>query len=185
MTRQCGDCQLCCKLLPVRELSKGANSRCQYQRRGKGCTVYHKPEMPFSCRMWNCRWLLGDRTENLSRPDRSGYVLDVMPDFVTARDNVTGKETHIPVLQVWVDPARPGAWKNDPALIAYIERLAREDGMATIVRNGSVKATTVIAPSLDKGGQWHFITSGVVEETHTPEDYVKAGFGLAFSEVPT
>ena len=44
--RRCGDCQLCCKLLPVRELSKGASERCRHQRVGKGCTVYRQPGMP-------------------------------------------------------------------------------------------------------------------------------------------
>jgi len=32
MNRTCGGCTLCCKLLPVRELKKPANTRCQHQR---------------------------------------------------------------------------------------------------------------------------------------------------------
>jgi hypothetical protein len=38
--RRCGDCQLCCKLLPTREVNKPANTRCQHQRAHKGCAIY-------------------------------------------------------------------------------------------------------------------------------------------------
>ena len=42
--RKCGDCQLCCKLVPVADnlvgLHKPANTRCPYQRHHKGCTIY-------------------------------------------------------------------------------------------------------------------------------------------------
>jgi hypothetical protein len=69
-------------LLPVKELGKGAGERCRHQR-GLGCKVYHqlKTVSP-SCAMWTCRWLVEDDTSDLSRPDRSHYVIDVMPDYV-------------------------------------------------------------------------------------------------------
>src|SRR5262245_54343180 len=56
--RRCGDCTLCCKLLPVRELHKKGGERCQHQKAGKGCGVYNKPAMPPSCGLWSCRWLV-------------------------------------------------------------------------------------------------------------------------------
>ena len=39
-TRQCGDCTLCCRLLPVRSLNKGAGERCKHQSHARGCKVY-------------------------------------------------------------------------------------------------------------------------------------------------
>ena len=76
MTRQCGDCQLCCKLLPVPPLEKKAGQRCQHQKFGKGCTVYHsRAGMPMECSIWNCRWLVNDDADELSRPDRVHYVI--------------------------------------------------------------------------------------------------------------
>ena len=39
MTRQCGSCTLCCKLIPVEELHKAAGQRCQHVRAGKGCSI--------------------------------------------------------------------------------------------------------------------------------------------------
>jgi len=38
--RVCGSCSLCCKLLPIPPLNKPAGKRCDYQRHGKGCTIY-------------------------------------------------------------------------------------------------------------------------------------------------
>jgi len=101
MSRQCGACTLCCKLLPVHDgvlingkrmqgnLDKPAGERCRYQRH-TGCTVYNTALMPACCKMWNCRWLGNDDTGDLSRPDRSHYVIDIMPDYVTVVDNAGG-----------------------------------------------------------------------------------------------
>lgn len=83
MNRTCGDCQLCCKLLPVRAVGKGANERCRHQRFGKGCAIYHHPSFPVECRVWSCRWLVDPEAHGLSRPDRTHYVVDIMPDFLT------------------------------------------------------------------------------------------------------
>jgi hypothetical protein len=60
MRRECGDCQLCCRLLQVPPLGKKAGQRCQYQKFGKGCAVYHTAKMPPECRLWNCRWISRD-----------------------------------------------------------------------------------------------------------------------------
>ena len=177
MTRTCGDCQLCCKLLPVRELSKDANTRCQHQKHGKGCGVYGSKAMPMSCKLWNCRWLLNDQTTHLSRPDRAGYVIDVMPDFVTHRNELSGAEIALPVVQVWIDPARPLAWRQDAYFMAYLEAIAITQGLYALVRNGSNAATFVAAPCLNDG-EWFFHTSGVAEKTHTPEDFLKVGLSM-------
>src|SRR5437660_3422800 len=128
--RQCGDCQLCCKLLPMKggdkpqfsetiaqlvelgimtaadaramepDFYKPAGKRCPHQRHGKGCAIYAR--RPFGCRFWNCRWLVNDDTAELSRPDRSHYVIDVSPDFVTLRHDDSGEPDVVSVIQVWV-----------------------------------------------------------------------------------
>jgi len=171
--RQCGDCQLCCKLLPVRTLGKGAGQRCQHQRHHKGCAVYStlgrvSPE----CKLWNCRWLVADDTENLSRPDRSHYVLDLMPDFITLRDDKTGEAQHVEVVQIWVDPKYPDAHR-DPALRAYLDRLA-EKNVAGLVRRNNTEALTIFPPALSADGQWHEVTSDFRDKDHTPEEKVAA-----------
>jgi hypothetical protein len=171
MSRACGDCQLCCRLLPVRELGKTAGQRCKHQKFGKGCAVYRTHEMPAACALWNCRWLVNDDCDELSRPDRSHYVIDVMPDFVTAQYD--GKEQNIPIAQVWIDPKYPDAHR-DPALRRWMMRRAAE-GIATLVRFNARDALTVFAPPLTGDGKWHEIPGRAAAGTsHSPREIVQA-----------
>ena len=147
MTRQCGGCTLCCKLLPMnsgqdaqatrtaaemikhrmlslqeaasmlKTLDKPAGERCPHQRHGKGCLIYS--QRPLGCRVWNCRWLASDDTTDLPRPDRAHYVIDVMPGFVTLIDDDTGERHNVEVVQIWVDPKHPDAHRGQ-ALRRYI-----------------------------------------------------------------
>jgi hypothetical protein len=89
MMRECGDCQLCCKLVPVPEIGKLAGQRCKNQRFRKGCALYHTPFKPITSNTWNCRWLVNDDTADLPRPDRSHYVIDINPDYLTLTNGVT------------------------------------------------------------------------------------------------
>jgi hypothetical protein len=178
MTRKCGDCQLCCRLLPMRErdnkpypearamfgypttipdFDKPAGVKCPHQRHHKGCNVYDK--RPLGCRIWNCRWLTGDDTAEMSRPDRVHYVIDILPDFIVLEDPESGKSQRIPVVQIWLDPNYPDAI-NDPGLRAYMERRG-QDGMLSLIRLDSLKAMTVFPPSLSHDGKWHAKGNGV------------------------
>jgi hypothetical protein len=177
--RHCGDCQLCCKLLPVRSLAKLAGQKCQHQSHAKGCGVYARlmtvsPE----CRLWSCRWLVEDDTADLRRPDRSHYVIDIMPDFVTVRNDETGELEHIQVVQIWVDPKFPEAHR-DPALRAYLERRA-EERIIGLVRWGTEEqpigdeGMVLFPPSLSEGGVWHEKRSTVRVAGHSPEELLRA-----------
>lgn len=147
MTRSCGECTLCCKVLPVPPLKKLAGQRCKHQRL-TGCKVY--VDRPTPCRLWSCRWLTGEGTEDLRRPDRSGYVIDMMPDII----RVTAGDDHPPrdveVVQVWADATRPNAWREDIAFTAFMIRHA-EQGRPTLIRFNSADALVVLAPVL---GGW-------------------------------
>ena len=177
MNRQCGDCQLCCKLLPVPPLGKKAGQKCKHQKFGKGCAVYHKPGMPPECGLWNCRWIVSDDTAELPRPDRSHYVIDIMPDYITAQDDQTGMKQDIQVAQIWIDPKYPDA-HHDPALRRWMVRRA-EEGIAALVRFSSREALVVFAPPFDVNGEWHEIVSGTVEKEHTLDDLERAMGGPA------
>lgn len=176
--RRCGECQLCCKLVPVKELGKVAGKRCQYQKALKGCRVYHRPDKGFppSCGLWNCAWLgAGEGTEDLSRPDRVHYVIDVMPDFVTVvKDD--GERVDVPVIQVWIDPAFPDAHR-DPGLRAYIKRRAEKEGAAALIRSDSEKAFVLVAPNLSQTGDWYEHHTSVTVKEHSLAD-VAERFGL-------
>lgn len=131
MSRRCGDCQLCCRLLPTAEIDKPALLRCPHQKHGVGCAIYK--HRPMSCQLWSCRWLVDDATKDLPRPDRSHYVIDTFPDFISMVPHDGSTPTHIEVIQVWVDPAHKDAhrarsfrdWleaQGKPAIIRYDAR---------------------------------------------------------------
>jgi hypothetical protein len=146
--RQCGDCTLCCKLLPVRSLGKGSGERCRHQQHHKGCKVYANllavaPE----CRLWNCRWLV-DEAGDTSRPDHAHYVIDVMPDFIRADDG-DGNIVEVPVVQVWVDPRYPDAHR-DPAFRAWLD--ARRE--VALIRYSSGDGFVLFPPSRMASGEW-------------------------------
>jgi hypothetical protein len=143
--RSCGTCTLCCKLLPVKSVSKLAGQKCQHQRYGKGCMIY--ADRPRECRTWWCRWLSDPRTQGLSRPDRAHYVIDLEYDKIVVQDKQTGAEHSTSVLQVWIDPAFPGAHR-DAGLRSYIERL----NIPAIVRLNSKDGFLLVPPALNHDG---------------------------------
>jgi hypothetical protein len=159
MTRKCGDCTLCCKLVPVKELDKPASTRCKHQRQFRGCLVYHSDEMPFSCSLWNCRWLVNNDTADLSRPDRSHCVIDIMPDFIIAMEN--DKKIQIQVVQIWVDANWPDAWKTR-AMHDYMMRRGAE-GIASMIRYSSDDAIIVFPPNMTSEKKW-MVRSGDMRE---------------------
>ena len=146
--RTCGECKLCCFLLPTPEIDLPANTHCAHECR-KGCAIYSR--RPTSCQLWSCRWLLGDDTGQ--RPDRAGYVVDMMPDFVTSVEDETGQHKRWPVNQVWVDPARPNAHKA-PALRRWVEKQGQANGMGTVVRWGNDDGMLLMPPCLTSDGKW-------------------------------
>jgi hypothetical protein len=164
--RECGQCQLCCKLLPVEAVDKLAGQRCKYQRHHKGCAIHAKlMAVAPACAVWNCRWLVEDDTHGLSRPDRSHYVLDIMPDFVTLRNDLDGSSQHVQVVQIWVDPGYPDAHR-DPALRAYLERRAKEN-IVGIVRWDDKGAMVIFPPSMNQNRQWNEVMTNMRTKTHS------------------
>jgi hypothetical protein len=162
--RQCGDCQLCCKLLPVRSLDKPAGRRCQHQRHGLGCMVYARLNaVSRECHEWNCRWLVDPDTAGLPRPDRCHYVIDMMPDYVF----IAEANRSMPVVQIWVDPAFRNAHR-EPKLRAWLDRLAREHGVMAVVRWDSRAGLVLIPPSMNVTGEWaEKATAGTADQGST------------------
>jgi Fe-S-cluster containining protein len=152
--RVCGSCSLCCKLLPIPgpPLHKPANTRCQHQRHGKGCSIY--PTRPLPCRAFACRWLADRDTAGMPRPDRAHYVIDIEADYIEMIDTEGGEPRKVGVIQVWVDPAYRDALRS-PDLRDYMQRVAVQYGYATIVRYNESDAFVVFAPAISSDRQWH------------------------------
>jgi hypothetical protein len=181
--RVCGSCSLCCKLLPLPVLNKRANERCKHQRHGKGCGIY--ADRPYACRTWSCRWV-SDRgaTEGMPRPDRSHYVIDIVPDHVDLSDTETGYQRRVDVVTVWVDPAFRDAYKA-PELRAFMLRMAEQYHLATIVRWSSIDAITVFPPPFDADtGQWHEMRGSVVARDHHDMLELARGMTVVTTEEP-
>jgi len=165
--RACNECTLCCKLLPIRETNKPANTLCVYQRSGKGCTVYHGEKFPASCGMWSCIWLTGD--DDLARPDRSHYVIDPAPDFI----EVSGQ--CVPVVQIWIDPKYPHAHK-DPKLRAWLARRFDDKGEVGLVRFDSMRAIALFPPAFPFSppqGRWVEQGGAVTQKEHGAEERLR------------
>lgn len=162
--RRCGGCVLCCKLLPNAEFGKPAGKPCRAQRSGKGCAIY--AHRPMECSTWSCRWLAAtEETAGMARPDRAHYCIDPLFDEIRLVPPDGGEPITMSVLQVWIDPAFPQA-KDDPALRAYLARMAEEHHVAAILRWSTRDATVLFAPSLNADGTWHEQTTNL---TISPE----------------
>src|ERR1051325_372763 len=70
--RQGGTCTACCTALAVVELEKPHHTPCRHLCAG-GCAIHAQPEMPQTCREFQCEWLRGNVPEEF-RPDRLGVI---------------------------------------------------------------------------------------------------------------
>jgi hypothetical protein len=154
--------------LPVGSVHKLAGEKCKHQKFGKGCAVYANlwrvaPE----CKLWSCAWLIGNDTADLSRPDRSHYVIDPMPEFVTVNDG--NGPTPVSVVQVWCDPDYPDAHR-DPALRTWLEKR----NMPALVRFDNKRGVVIFPPSYMAHGEWTEKHSNLnAEAAHTFEQVMQ------------
>jgi hypothetical protein len=95
--RACGTCSLCCKVMEIGALDKGAGQWCSHVAKGKGCAIYS--DRPAECRRFGCGWLHWPKAGEHWFPARSKMV-------IVAQDRTR--------LAVHVDPATPNAWKARP-----------------------------------------------------------------------
>jgi len=170
-TRRCGGCTLCCKLLPMYDygFDKPAGKRCPHQRTGKGCAIYgcHPP----CCKIWACGWLSNqEATPNMSRPDRTHYVIDPAPDFITLRNKETGEiANQIPCIQVWLDPDFPEAHR-DPALREFLAEEGKK-GLVALIRTTTRDGWVLAPPTVNPNGkaEWYEAREGTAIDprTHT------------------
>lgn len=148
--RKCGDCSLCCKLVPVSEIGKPANQRCMHQRVSKGCVVYRGPRFPRSCALWSCGWLMNLDAADLPRPDHAHYVIDPSPDYITVQA-ADGTNSRLPVVQIWIDPRYPHVHRS-PSLRTWLARRAETLGHAALIRRNSSDGFVLLPPAVTGDG---------------------------------
>ena len=116
--RECGDCALCCKILPIdtfdgEDDGKEAGKWCQHWSKAGGCSIYD--DRYEVCRIFYCFWALGLIPEEL-KPSKSKVVLAMYTEGVTI---------------VYCDPAYPDAWqkgKMGDYLSTYPEKFVLQIG---------------------------------------------------------
>ncbi len=98
MSRECGTCTLCCKVMGIVELEKPRSVWCDHAMPGRGCAIY--AQRPHSCSVFSCLWLLDETLGEEWKPEKSKLV--IVPDNDTR------------ATRVYVDAAAPDAWKREP-----------------------------------------------------------------------
>lgn len=172
-TRKCASCQLCCYLLPVAEIKKERSAKCVHQRYETGCRIYET--RPDACRAWSCRWLTHDGTNGMPRPDKCHFVIDPVPDFITATDPDSGNSFDAPVVQIWADPHFPET-HNDPRLRKYLVKEATKNGVVGLIRYGT-HAFVLVPPAHTATGEW-LVVEGVPGPDHSMEEIANVIAGV-------
>jgi len=172
--RACGSCSLCCKLVPVAspQVVKDAGVWCDHCTK-PGCAIYATRPMP--CRVWSCCWLLDANLSEVDalEPRKCHVVIDPVCDEVIFRSNSTGEEQIETVVQMWCDPAYPGAWRS-PAVRAAIDYYGKRMKMATIIRFNNKTGFLVRPPSLSPTGTWEESEQAAPIDRNEMRDKLKA-----------
>jgi Fe-S-cluster containining protein len=132
--RSCAGCTLCCKIMTVEEIAKPRNKWCQHCDIGKGCKIYDA--RPEACRLFYCHYLKEGGIAEHWKPSQSRMMMTY--------NNEAQR------LCVYVDPARPDAWRKDPYyadLKTWAKNAVASKSQVVVFVGDDV---TVILPDRDK-----------------------------------
>jgi hypothetical protein len=121
--RGCDGCTLCCKVMGVQALAKPAGTWCKHCKTGVGCGIYET--RPGDCSSFICGYLLLPELSEEWKPRVSRLIISTL---------ISGNR-----INVYVDPARPDAWRRQPyyaSLQAWSRRALAKAGQV-VVRIGA------------------------------------------------
>ena len=99
MSRECGDCTLCCKVLRI-EAEGFASAQGEWcvhcDKAGGGCRIYDT--RPEECDLFSCLWLQQPELPEELKPSRCRVVIGWYDDM----------------FYLYVDPGRRDAWQRAP-----------------------------------------------------------------------
>lgn len=131
--RSCGDCDVCCNILEVKELNKQGYKNCENKLESNGCKIYET--RPNSCKEWSCCYILGLIPDDVElRPNKLGLMF--YP--VSAKNNDLNMSMYM-AQEVW-----PNARESKEAqeLIALFKIK-----MLTMIRHYNSNKFTYVGPS--------------------------------------
>lgn len=112
--RECGECTLCCLVLPIQEIKSEPGKLCSHCDLKSGCTIYNT--RPVSCINFKCSWLCDNKMSEGLRPDRTNIIFEKITD-----------EIHIGTL----NPNNIIGW-NKSIVLDYI-KLLNNKGISVII----------------------------------------------------
>jgi hypothetical protein len=133
----CRTCTLCCVLPAIGALDKPMYRTCRHIE-NRGCGLFDRPERPEACRAYQCAYLSARLAESADR-NRIPHPLEAGAYF--HRDP---KERAI---VLFVDPARPEAWKR--SAIPDLVRPALAAGETLVIFDRGRQLTIGSAALLD------------------------------------
>jgi uncharacterized protein len=119
---KCSECQLCCFLPPIMELSKPSYTACANQC-AAGCSIHSDPSRPDVCKIFKCMHLEEAMSAALLPPHPlrcKAYVHGHMQKGVI----------------ITVDPRDPFVWKKEPRLRLIMEATLSLNRRLTVVDRG-------------------------------------------------
>jgi len=131
----CRTCTLCCTVPEILSLDKPMYKPCTHLA-GQGCGIFGKPERPAVCASFRCAYLAA-REDNA--PDRHAIPHPQDAGAYFARDPAEK------LFVVFVDPARPEAWKESGIADYLRPWLARGFAVEVIDRG---RRMTISSPAL-------------------------------------
>ena len=108
--RDCGDCNLCCKL-PAIPNFKNSFEWCKNCNIGVGCSIYKNRPEP--CKQFSCLWKAGLLAEDF-KPNKVGFFITIDNELATVEKVLTV----LLILFIKFDNTFPG-----PISIKYVESL--------------------------------------------------------------
>jgi hypothetical protein len=131
--RSCGDCDVCCNILEVRELNKKPYCNCIHRAEAGGCGKYDS--RPSICNEWSCSYILGLIPEDIElRPNKIG----VMFYPVSAKNNDLNMSMYM-AQEVWPNARNS---KEAQELIALFKAK-----MLTMIRHYNSEKFTYVGPA--------------------------------------
>lgn len=145
-SRSCGDCTACCKPYPVPEIGKKSGVWCEFCDPGKGCGIYEK--RPAECRDFRCMWLNGGVGGEDARPDKLGFIVDIVFTEDGEEHIVRFTELHSGVLKQ--EYARRLMASYLQVGFAVYRSFARGHD-SILIRDGTLPCPRIISGALEKG----------------------------------
>tara|TARA_R110000772_G_scaffold47449_4_gene108523 strand:+ start:65 stop:514 length:450 start_codon:yes stop_codon:yes gene_type:complete len=125
--RECGECTLCCLILPIIDTQSPPNTLCKHCTLSKGCGIYDT--RPNNCRNYNCEWILSDDIPMDLKPNKSHMIFEKITHTIQLANL---EHTHL------------DAWKEQNVL-DYIQEL-NDKGISVII-SSFTNTEKVIFPS--------------------------------------